>query len=139
LPRENGEKLFIPAAVVAIYMLCGYAIFQSFTNNLSQTKTIKVAVLAENIPPDIKWNDENGNMLVQRLLDLNKAAVAEKPDIILWSESAVPWTYRKDDDLVNEILKESATSHPTHILGINTEVASNVVNNSAYCICRTVM
>ena len=134
IAEEKWKKLFIPVAVIAIYMLCGYAIFQSFTNNLSQTKTIKVAVLAENIPPDIKWNDENGNMLVQRLLDLNKAAVAEKPDIILWSEAAVPWTYRKDDDLVNEILKESATSHPTHILGINTEVASNVVNNSAYCI-----
>ena len=73
-------------------------------------------------------------MLVQRLLDLNKAAVAQNPDIILWSESAVPWTYRKDDDLVNEILKESAPSKATHILGINTEVENNVVNNSAYCI-----
>ena len=73
-------------------------------------------------------------MLVQRLLDLNKAAVEENPDIILWSESAIPWTYKKDDDLVNEILKESALAKSTHILGINTEVENNIVNNSAYCI-----
>jgi apolipoprotein N-acyltransferase len=132
--QKNWKKLFIPAAVMLIYMLAGYVIFRNFNDNLRQTKTVKIAVLAENIPPDIKWDDENGNMLVQRLLDLNKAAVAQDPDIILWSESAVPWTYRKDDDLVKEILKESAGSHATHILGINTEVSDNVVNNSAYCI-----
>ena len=33
-----------------------------------------------------------------------------------------------------KLLKESAGSNVTHILGINTEVENNVVNNSAYCI-----
>ena len=86
-------------------MCCGYIIFQNFNNSHQENKAVKIAIAAENIPPDIKWDDANGNMLVQRLLDLNKAAVAQHPDIILWSESAMPWTYRKDDDLVNEIIK----------------------------------
>lgn len=132
--QKQWKELLIPMAVIFIYIVCGYLIYSNFNSNLTDNKSIKVAVLDENIPPDIKWNDANGNMLVQRLLDLNKEAVMEKPDIILWSESAIPWTYRKDDDLVNEILKESAPSNATHILGMNTEVEGNTVNNSAYCI-----
>jgi apolipoprotein N-acyltransferase len=131
--QKQWKQLLIPVAAMIIYLICGYFIYSNF-NSQYNNKSIKVAVLDENIPPDIKWNDANGNMLVQRLLDLNKQAVAQKPDIILWSESAIPWTYRKDDDLVNEILKESAPSNATHILGMNTEVENNTVNNSAYCI-----
>jgi apolipoprotein N-acyltransferase len=132
--NKQWKKLSIPVAIILIYLCCGYFILQNFDKNLQQAKSVKIAIAAENIPPDIKWDDANGNMLVQRLLDLNKAAVAQNPDIILWSESAIPWTYRKDDDLVNEILKESAQSKAAHILGINTEVENNIVNNSAYCI-----
>jgi apolipoprotein N-acyltransferase len=121
-------------AVLFFYLLCGYVIFENFNSGSTKNTTVRVAVLAENILPDIKWDDTNGNMLVQRLLDLNKAAAAQKPDIILWSESAIPWTFRKDDDLVKEILKESQASGATHILGMNTEVENNVVHNSAYCL-----
>ncbi|MEP6684790.1 MAG: apolipoprotein N-acyltransferase [Parafilimonas sp.] len=134
IANKQWKKLFIPLAILLIYLCFGYFILQNFNSNLQQTKAIKVAIAVENIPPDIRWDDANGNMLVQRLLDLNKAAVAQNPGIILWSESAIPWTYKKDDDLVNEILKESSSANVTHILGINTEVENNIVNNSAYCI-----
>lgn len=132
--NKQWNKITIPVAIVLLYLLCGYAIFQNFNDSIKQNDPVKIAIAAENIPPDIKWNDANGNTLVQRLLDLNKAAISQNPNIILWSESAIPWTYKKDDDLVNEILKESAQTNVTHILGINTEVKDNIVNNSAYCI-----
>jgi apolipoprotein N-acyltransferase len=134
ITQKRWKQLLIPIGAMIVYLSCGYFIYSNFNSKQNNSESIKVAVLDENIPPDIRWNDTNGNMLVQRLLDLNKQAVAQKPDIILWSESAIPWTYRKDDDLVNEILKESAPSKATHILGINTEVEKNIVNNSAYCI-----
>jgi apolipoprotein N-acyltransferase len=134
IANKEWKKILIPVAVVLLYMFCGYAILKNFNNNITQKQPVKIALLSENIPPDIKWDSVNGNMLVQRLLDLNKAAVVQKPDVILWSESAIPWTYRKDDDLVNEIIKESAPANAMHILGMNTAVKDNIVNNSAYCI-----
>lgn len=132
--QHQWKKLLIPVAVLLFYLLSGYIIYESFINKTTTDKPVRIAVLSENILPDIKWDDTNGNMLVQKLLDLNKAAVIQKPDIILWSESAIPWTFRKDDDLVREILKESQPSGATHILGMNTEVENNVVHNSAYCL-----
>jgi apolipoprotein N-acyltransferase len=66
--------------------------------------------------------------------------------MLLWSESAIPWTYSPDDDLVKELLRHSASgtvaqtpgrSDPrpiTHILGMNTAVSTGIVRNSAYCL-----
>jgi apolipoprotein N-acyltransferase len=132
--QKQWMKLLIPAGVVAIYMLTGYLIFQNFKNNLKPGKPVNIAILSENIAPEIKWNDSTGNQLAHRLIDMAGTAVSLKPDIALWSESAIPWTYKKDDDLVNAIIKVTKPANVTHILGINTQAGANTVYNSAYCL-----
>ena len=127
-------KLYIPVAVIAVYLFCGFILLENFNKKLPENKPFTVAILAENITPDIAWNDNTGNMLVQKLLDLNRRAVTMKPDVALWSESAIPWTYRKDDDLVKEVFKITDPASITHIMGINTAYKENEVFNSAYCI-----
>jgi len=54
--------------------------------------------------------------------------------MILWAESAIPWTWSPDDDLVRELLTHSKPHQITHILGMNTAVSTSVVRNSAYCL-----
>lgn len=132
--KKLWQKLFIPVTIVVAYLLAGFFILQNFENKLPESKKISIAILSENFLPDIPWDDNTGNMLVQKLLDLNREAVSLKPNIALWSESAIPWTYRKDDDLVKEINKITEPAHITHILGINTAYRENEVFNSAYCI-----
>lgn len=125
-------KLYIPVAVSIIYMSAGFLLFNSF--NVPEEKDFRIAILAENILPEMKWDEHTGNMLVQQLIDLNRLAVSMKPDMILWSESGVPWTYSKDDDLIKEVLKITAPAQAAHILGMNTAYGKNEVFNSAYCI-----
>jgi len=132
--QKQWKELFIPVSVILFYLLAGFFILQTFERNSPVNKTLHVAILAENIVPDIKWDDNTGNVLVERLLDLNRKATLLKPDIMLWSESAIPWTYSKDDDLVKEVLKITAPSHAVHIMGINTAYEENEVYNSAYCL-----
>lgn len=132
--NRRYAKLYIPLIYIGVFLVTGYFLLNNFNNNTEKKNPFNVAFLAENIPPDIKWDDNTGNMLVQRLLDLNKSAVKMKPDMILWSESAIPWTYSKDDDLVKEILSITKPANATHIMGINTSIAENEVYNSAYCI-----
>jgi apolipoprotein N-acyltransferase len=134
ITERQWLKLLIPAGLIIVYFFCGYFILQKFDNNLPKGNTISVAILSENIPPEVKWNDTTGNLLVARLLDINRRGVALKPNIALWSESAIPWTYKPNDDLVDTIIKITSPANITHIIGINTEVANDVVYNSAYCI-----
>jgi apolipoprotein N-acyltransferase len=134
LVNRSFGKIYIPLGIVAVYFIAGYFIFSSFETRPPGKEAFNVAILAENIPPGIKWDDNTGEMLVKRLLDLNRLAATEKPDIALWSESAIPWTYSKDDDLVREVLKITDPANITHVMGINTAYKENEVFNSAYHI-----
>jgi len=132
--RKLWMKLYIPVAVVVLYLFLGFILIKKFQNNLPENNPFTVAILAENIPPDIVWDNNTGNMLVQKLLNLNRIAVTMKPDMALWSESAIPWTYSKDDDLIKEVFKITDPANIIHILGINTAYKGNEVFNSAYYI-----
>jgi apolipoprotein N-acyltransferase len=126
--------LSLPVALIILYMGWGYFLLNNSDKEENENKPIRIAILNENIKPEIKWDDKNGNRLVGSLLKLDSTAAAQHPDIILWSESAVPWTYRPNDDLVKELLRISATSKPTHLLGINTDYGNNEVYNSVYAL-----
>jgi apolipoprotein N-acyltransferase len=127
-------KTYIPVVAVVAYMIIGFFLLRNFTNKSEEAKPFNIAILAENITPDIVWDDNTGNMLVKKLLDLNHLAVNQKADMALWSESGIPWTYKKDDDLVKEVFKITDPVKMTHILGINTAYAEDQIFNSAYCI-----
>ncbi len=129
-------RFSMPLILIMLYMGAGYLIQKKFDNLVSSQKAqpFKVAILCENIIPEVRWNDTTGNMLVGKLLELNSTAVTLKPQMILWSESAVPWTYRPNDDLVNELLTITAPAQVTHLLGINTDYYEDEVFNSVYSI-----
>jgi len=135
ISKKKWGQLLIPLGIIVFYFLSGYLILRNFEDNFQPGKTVSIAILSENIAPEIKWNDNTGNALAEKLMNMSRQATELKPDIALWSESAIPWTYRKDDDLVNAILKITKPGNITHILGINTEAGgSDIVYNSAYCI-----
>ncbi len=105
-----------------------------------------LAIVKENIPPDIPWDSTNGNVRVQQLLRQEDSCVAAGAGMLLWSESAIPWTFSPNDELVKELLGHSAGRETaggrgrsearfiTHVLGMNTAVSTDVVRNSAYCL-----
>ena len=115
-----------------------------------------LATVKENIPPEIPWDSTNGYERVRQLLQQEDSCLVMGAGMLLWSESAIPWTYSPDDDLVKELLRHSAGraaaadhvagrevaaaavrpgARPiTQVLGMNTAVSAGVVRNSAYCL-----
>jgi apolipoprotein N-acyltransferase len=134
ITTKKYNLLFIPAVIVVFYLGSGFVILTYFQQQKNTLKPIKAAVLTENIPPEMRWDESSGNALVNRLLGLAKASVVLQPDIAVWSESTVPWTYRPNDDFVNEVLRITKPQNITNILGINSDADSAVVYNSVYAI-----
>lgn len=132
--QKNKLNLFIPAAILLIYIIVGVVILNQFEKFSKDQPSFKVAIICENIPPETKWDNETGNALAKRFLDLNHEAVIQKPEIILWSESAIPWTYKKDDDLIKAILQITDPAAINHIIGINSEGGNNEIYNSVYSL-----
>jgi apolipoprotein N-acyltransferase len=164
LIHRSWKRSLWPVFTVAAYMLLGWGLLAAFEEahgpagdpiaasqpDVAATATRRPAakavasqpgaraftlsLIAENIPPEVRWDETNGNHLVQQLLDLERQSVAARPDVIGWSESAIPWTYRPDDDLVRELLHVSDPAKITHLIGMNTECTANEIYNSAYCL-----
>jgi apolipoprotein N-acyltransferase len=132
---KQWKFIALPVCIAAAYMLAGYLMLQQFDQNYPhKDKPVIVAILCDNTSPDVKWDEANASGLVHKLLDLNTTALASHPDIALWSESVVPWTYRADDDFVKEVLKATAKDSVTHIIGMTTDYEPTEIYNSAYAI-----
>ena len=134
ISEKQWKKIVVPFFIWVSYMIIGWLIYTTLPVENSTSKPVKVAILNGNISPEIKWNNNNGMQLVNNLLQLNTTAAKLKPDIALWNESAIPWTYRADDDLVKQILQISRSANITNVLGINTDFQQNEVYNSAYLL-----
>lgn len=133
---KQWTKLAVPVALVVAYLGVGYGILYNFKQRLRVSgQPATVALVSGNIPGDVTWNETNGNILATGLLKLNHQALSTRPDLVLWPESVVPWSYCPDDDLIKEILKDTTPYHGTyHIMGISTYLSPNRLYNSAYCL-----
>jgi apolipoprotein N-acyltransferase len=135
LVKKQWKMLALPLGIIAGYMITGYVMFSRFQQQYEHAgNPVSVAILCDNTPPDVKWNNENGSSLVKKLLDLNQQALQTHPDIELWSEAVVPWTYRADDDFILEVLKTTAGDSVTHIMGMTSDYTATQIYNSAYAI-----
>jgi apolipoprotein N-acyltransferase len=132
---RSWKLIWMPGVTLGAYFgLCFFLYQRLDMVKHKPAKEVTIAIMCENTAPEEKWNNKNGAFMVKKLLSLNKQAADLKPDIVLWTESAVPWTYKPDDDFVKEVVKISAANNVTQIMGINSDYDKKAVYNSAYCI-----
>jgi apolipoprotein N-acyltransferase len=128
----------IPAFLLTAYLAWGWWLLPPDDR---QDPSFPLAIVRVNIPPEIPWDSTNGNQRVRQLLRAEDSCVATGAHLLVWSESAIPWAWSPDDDLVKELLRHSAQQTTTqapgtaptsgsparqvvHLLGINTAVTA---------------
>ena len=134
IATEHWKKLAMPIGISLFATGAGFLVKKNAERSIVTLKPVKIAIAAENTPPLLRWDEKGGNILAQRLLTLNKSAVAVKPDIVLWSESTIPWAYQENDELLKEILKEPHAPDAIHIIGFMSSYSREKVYNSIYGI-----
>ncbi len=95
---------------------------------------VNVALINANHPLHMQWNEQTGDRVVQEMLRLNAAAYATGSKLHVWTESIVPWSFRRDDDFLQALLKNPGKEKTGHIIGMLTDYAQDVYHNSAYYI-----
>ena len=111
-------------STIASILVGGAILYYSFEPT-NTNKPFKVALVSQNLNPDIKWDPNNGNELAKNIIDQCKDAANENPDFMVWTEGFVPWTYAPNDDLLNEIFKMSKGKNITQVIGLNAEFAND--------------
>lgn len=125
---------FASIIIILLFYLGGYVIYNNNTTNVIAEK--KIEIIQENIEAQTRWNESNGDVLARRFIDLNKNAAASDPDIVVWSETAIPWTYSEDDNLIRYSLHYYNNPNTQHLIGILTEDThdTSMRYNSVYLI-----
>lgn len=131
---KNIKFLFI-SVVLPLTLLTFGAINYNFYNPKKTEKSFKVAIVSDNTNPEIKWDSKNGNNLATTYFELCKEATSMHPDFIIWPESALPWSYSKDDDLLNELISISKKNEAIQVIGVNQENSlTQKTHNAAFFI-----
>jgi len=90
--RRNA--LIVTSCVVAVSI--GYGVFVLFGANTLEEKTVKVAVVQGNIDQGIKWDKSFKQHILDTYVRLSTSIAAEKPDLIVWPETAAPFLFLYD-------------------------------------------
>jgi apolipoprotein N-acyltransferase len=131
---RKSEKIIIASTLVLIFAY-GTGYFMYASSEREAGPMVRVSLIQENIAARQRWDQSFTDSLGQIFIDLNEQAVKQDPQIIAWTETAIPWTFMTDDALVNKILDITYKTGTSHLIGMLTKADNNGdVYNSIYYI-----
>ena len=84
---------------IAMILICG-AFVQGLREirRMESPRTLRLALVQGNIPQSLKFDPREKPMILERYERLTRLAIAGKPDLIIWPETATPQPMRYDAD-----------------------------------------
>jgi len=99
------KRLLVPGVVVAGIVLACYGYGRYRLAPGTAPSRAKVAVVQGNIRQELKWMPSARPLIMKRYQSLTRQAAVEKPDVIIWPETAFPG-YRWEIPALFEQLKD---------------------------------
>jgi apolipoprotein N-acyltransferase len=127
----------VTAVLVAGSIFYGYSVI----SNPVGGKTIKVAVVQGNIEQWQKWDKKFAPLILSTYRNLTMTVAQDKPDLIIWPETATPKAINADPRLKKEVRKIAETAGTSLLIGSSqvykfkkNDSKSAKVKNSAYLV-----
>ena len=129
--REALLSIFIVAGV----LLYGYFRMEDVNRRVQGQPAIRVGLIQGNIDQSIKWNESFQKETLRTYERLSLRTAQERPDLIIWPETAVPFFFQDAKEYQPLVLDVAVKTHAYLLFGspsyrIEKGVAVNY--NSAY-------
>jgi apolipoprotein N-acyltransferase len=133
----HKKMIFVIIAAGIFFSNLGYGIIVFNMEDTNQSESRIVGVICENIEAETRWT-ESGDAIINTMLNLVHESTRYDPEILIWSETALPWTYIDDDDILIAIsgIIQRSNVRTQNIIGYLSDVEQDTVYvyNSAYLI-----
>jgi len=101
--NDKGMVKRISLILLSIYgLLIAFGWFRIHSAK-PDAPTITVAMVQANVDQNIKWDNRFTDSVVQLHQTLSRSTLSEKPDLLVWSESAMPFYFLKRYEYREEI------------------------------------
>jgi apolipoprotein N-acyltransferase len=92
--RRLSYEFYVAMGLVSVVLLHGMREIR----RVEPERTLRLALVQGNIPQTLKFEPEQKPMILERYETLTKETLAEKPDLIIWPETATPDALRYDPE-----------------------------------------
>ncbi|PYI85992.1 MAG: apolipoprotein N-acyltransferase [Verrucomicrobia bacterium] len=105
------KDIGLPVLVIIATVTLG---FQKIIRSAAPGRELKVTLVQPSIPQTLIWNPKEDATRFTRLLELSKRALADKPDLLVWPEAAMPSVF--GDVEFYPVITNLAQTHRTWLL-----------------------
>jgi apolipoprotein N-acyltransferase len=109
-PRQKlviWSEVVLPGVVVAAVVIYGSQKIRSVT---APERMVKVALVQPSIPQTVIWDPRGDAARFEKVMTLSEQSLTNKPDILVWPESALPaWTPDTADALAKMASKHNVS------------------------------
>jgi len=106
--------------------VCAVAVFGMLEINHQPSpsgRELKAALIQPSIPQTLIWNTNENSVRFEQLIKLSQQAVdAQRPDVVIWPEAAVPNMLRHDPEVAGKVVDFVRTNKVWMIVGSDDAV-----------------
>lgn len=135
--RLAGGSIFVFILITGLVFIYGTWRIKSIDNLISASKSLKVSIVQGNIEQSIKWDPAFQTATTEKYINLSLSAKEEKPDLVVWPETATPFYFLYDRLLSKKVLKGIHDTNTDFLIGSPSFARKgNIIEyyNSAYLI-----
>jgi len=82
-----------------------------------EKRSLRVALIQPNILQKKKWQPENREKIINKMISLSQQSLSSKPDLIIWPEAALPLLLEKEIGIYNYLKHFAAENQVALMLG----------------------
>lgn len=108
--RKAKRPLYPLFPTISGFVLLFIALITTFSYGIYRlhqkrdAANIKAVIVQGNIEQDMKWDPSYQNDVINTYKELSVTAAVERPEIIVWPETAVPFLFGKDKAFTDDLL-----------------------------------
>ncbi|TNF47331.1 apolipoprotein N-acyltransferase [bacterium] len=108
--RAAGHAIGSLAAIGIIVLTAGFLVVPEYGSERTT-----VAVVQGNFPQEIKWQESVREETLATYIDMTDKAVAQRVDLTVWPETAVPFYFQSEEELAGD-LRDFVNEKGVHLI-----------------------